>query len=257
MKTPITYYGGKQMMLPHILPLIPKHLVYTESFVGGGAVFWAKEPVKIEVINDKNYELCNFYEILKSDYSALFKLILSTIHARDTHKLAITINQNPYIFTKVQRAWATWCLSRQGFSGKLNGSWGYDKTTNSTCKTIAVWKENLNEYYSKRLENVQIENNCATKIIESRDTEEAFHYCDPPYFNSHCGHYAGYSENDFKTLLEVLRVVKGKFMLSSYPSDVLSEYTQENAWNTLNVSKKVAVSSKTNKEKIEVITMNY
>ena len=25
MKTPISYYGGKQTLLKHILPLIPKH----------------------------------------------------------------------------------------------------------------------------------------------------------------------------------------------------------------------------------------
>ena len=49
-RTPISYYGGKQTMLPHILPLIPEHTIYTEAFFGGGAVFWAKQPVKTEII---------------------------------------------------------------------------------------------------------------------------------------------------------------------------------------------------------------
>jgi DNA adenine methylase len=48
MKTPITYYGGKQKMLKHILPMIPKHTCYVEPFVGGGAVFWAKQQAKVE-----------------------------------------------------------------------------------------------------------------------------------------------------------------------------------------------------------------
>lgn len=39
MKTPITYYGGKQMMAKHILPLIPEHHIYSEAFFGGGAIF--------------------------------------------------------------------------------------------------------------------------------------------------------------------------------------------------------------------------
>ncbi len=43
LKTPITYYGGKQRMLKYILPLIPKHNVYTECFAGGLAVFFAKQ----------------------------------------------------------------------------------------------------------------------------------------------------------------------------------------------------------------------
>ncbi len=39
MKTPITYYGGKQTLLRHILPLIPDHVSYTEAFAGGAAVY--------------------------------------------------------------------------------------------------------------------------------------------------------------------------------------------------------------------------
>lgn len=35
MKTPISYYGGKQTLLKHILPLIPNHKLYTEAFCGG------------------------------------------------------------------------------------------------------------------------------------------------------------------------------------------------------------------------------
>ena len=56
MKTPITYYGGKQTMLKHILPLIPKHKVYTETFLGGGAVLWAKDPAPLEIVNDYREE---------------------------------------------------------------------------------------------------------------------------------------------------------------------------------------------------------
>lgn len=34
MKTPISYWGGKQMMVRHILPLIPEHKIYVEPFFG-------------------------------------------------------------------------------------------------------------------------------------------------------------------------------------------------------------------------------
>ena len=44
LKTPISYYGGKQMLLKHILPLIPEHTLYTEAFCGGCAVLFAKPP---------------------------------------------------------------------------------------------------------------------------------------------------------------------------------------------------------------------
>ena len=71
MKTPISYYGGKQTMLKYILPLIPKHKVYTESFCGGAAVLFAKLPAEAEIINDLNMDLYVFYYIAKTAYPEL------------------------------------------------------------------------------------------------------------------------------------------------------------------------------------------
>ena len=61
LKTPITYYGGKQSMINEILGRIPEHRLYVEPFFGGGAVFFAKPPSKVEIINDVNSEVINFY----------------------------------------------------------------------------------------------------------------------------------------------------------------------------------------------------
>lgn len=71
MRTPISYYGGKQTMLKHILPLIPSHKIYTEAFCGGAAVLFAKRPSEAEIINDINMELTNFYWCMQVYYSDL------------------------------------------------------------------------------------------------------------------------------------------------------------------------------------------
>jgi len=42
LRTPVTYYGGKQKMVRHILPIIPEHNLYCEPFCGGAAIFFAK-----------------------------------------------------------------------------------------------------------------------------------------------------------------------------------------------------------------------
>ena len=81
MKTPITYYGGKQKMLSVILPMIPEHSIYVEPFFGGGAVFWAKEPAQVEFINDINGEVANFYRVLQTDYDALKREVDQTLHS--------------------------------------------------------------------------------------------------------------------------------------------------------------------------------
>ena len=46
MKPALIYYGGKQIMLPYISPLIPYHKCYGEPFVGGATVFFAKKKKK-------------------------------------------------------------------------------------------------------------------------------------------------------------------------------------------------------------------
>ena len=84
MRTPISYYGGKQTMLKHIIPLIPSHRLYTEAFCGGAAVLFAKSPVEAEIINDINMELTNFYWTAQVYYRDLKTEIDKTLHSRDT-----------------------------------------------------------------------------------------------------------------------------------------------------------------------------
>lgn len=105
-KTPITYYGGKQKMVKEILPLIPPHEIYVEPFCGGAAVFWAKEPVRNETLNDLNGEVSNFYKVLKTDFSALQELVQVTMHSRQEYQDALVIYKHPHLFDELKRAWA-------------------------------------------------------------------------------------------------------------------------------------------------------
>src|SRR5690554_8145229 len=81
-KTPISYYGGKQNLVTTILPLIPKHKTYIEPFVGGGAIFWSKQPSEVEIINDYNRELINFYECVQNEFVELEKMVRISLHSR-------------------------------------------------------------------------------------------------------------------------------------------------------------------------------
>ncbi len=258
-KTPITYYGGKLNMLKHILPLIPKHTIYTESFFGGGAVFFAKEPSESEVINDTNNMVVNFYEVIKTDFENLKIKIEATPFSRASYKVADTIYRMLNLFNKLQQAWAFYVGTNMGFSCQI-GSWGYDKY-GKRVKAFRNKKLIFNKEIVERLENVQIENNDACKVIKSRDAENAFHYVDPPYIDSNQGHYGGYTKDDYINLLLTLVRVKGKFLLSSYHSDLLTLYTEQFGWYTKSFEKPLSAHKATKGEprgrKIEVLTSNY
>jgi DNA adenine methylase len=257
MKTPINYYGGKQRLLKYILPLIPKHTLYAEPFIGGAAVFFAKEQSEIEVLNDTNRQLITFYEVAKTDFDRLKNKIDGTLHSRESHRYASIVYDNWRFFGKIDIAWSVWMLASSSFASMLNGGFGYDKTRQTTTRKFSNKRDGFTIDISKRLENAQLECRDAIDIIKSRDTIYSFFYCDPPYFNSDMGHYKGYTKADFERLLKALSEIKGKFLLSSYPSDILSKYIQKNGWHTFTHKQKVAIHAKATKTKEEVFTTNY
>jgi DNA adenine methylase len=258
-KTPITYYGGKINLVSTIIPLIPPHTIYTEAFFGGGAIFFAKPPSEAETINDTNNMVVNFYEVVKTDFDSLKVKIEATLFSRASYSVALAIYRMPHLFDKIQQAWAFYIGTNMGFSCQI-GSWGYDKYS-KRVKAFQNKKLVFNQDIFKRLEHAQIENNDACKVIKSRDTEDAFHYADPPYFNSNMGHYDGYTAQDFRNLLDTLSNIKGKFLLSSYPSEILNEYIQKNGWYTKifdkPLSARKALKGKARGRKIEVLSANY
>lgn len=255
MKTPITYYGGKQTLVKRLLALIPPHKLYCEPFFGGGALFFAKPKSEIEVINDINGEVVNFFKVVQKSFDELEKEIRATPHSRELFKKARVIYEYPEMFSEVQRAWAFWTLTNQGFAGMVT-SWGFGNT-NAKEVSLARKREGFTKEYADRLKMVQIEANDALKVIDRCDTKDTFFYIDPPYFNSDQGHYKGYTEKDFEKLLEKLRKIKGKFLLSSYPSAILNRYVKKYKWKTQTVKKSVAVTKLTDKKKTEVMVFNY
>lgn len=272
MKPPVSYYGGKQSMVKHLLTMIPPHKLYTEPFLGGGALFWSKKPSPAEVINDLDDNIVNFYRVLQTNFDELYSMVHSTLHSRSHHTAAkYVLKEEPKkikkshtyylgpdgsISTPTQRAWSFWVQTNMSYSSKKFGGFAYDRSEKTT-QAIMNKRDRFKQYYHERLRNVCIECTDAIKVIQSRDTETTFHYCDPPYFNSDCGHYGGYTEQDFEALLQTLSKVKGNFLLSSYPSDVLQKYVDEHGWSMRQFQKPVAVSDKTNKMKTEVLTFNY
>ena len=259
MKTPISYYGGKQKLCKRIVELIPEHKLYCEPFLGGAAVFFAKEQSEVEVVNDTNRELINFYRVVQNDFVSLEKEIRITLHSRDQFRQASVIYNNPDMFSEIKRAWALWVTASQSFSSMLDGSWGYERLSGKTSTRLTNKKEAFSEDLAIRLQNVQLECTDALRVIFSRDTEQSFFYCDPPYYNSDCGHYDGYSEADFEALLKLLSEIKGKFILSSYPSELLSKYVKQFGWHTIAIEQIVSVNAKggKRKSKTEMLTANF
>ena len=245
-------------MLPHILPLIPNHKVYVEPFFGSGAVFWAKPKSKVEVINDINDNLINFYRVMKTDFEALQREIECTLHSRSQWDRAKEVYLNPDRYDAVLRAWALWVGANMSFGNNIFSGWAFSKDE-SIGKTITLigdkYKFNL---CIDRLNTCYIECNDAIKVIETWDSEDTFFFLDSPYPESDCGHYNEHKEVYYR-LLEALPTIKGKFLMSSYPSDELNAVRDAMGLNAKDVVKTLSVDGrrKETKTKTECLSWNY
>jgi DNA adenine methylase len=169
------------------------------------------------------------------------------------------IYENPDMFGELKRAWAFWLLANQSYSSDLNGGWSYDNQTGKSAKKATNKREGFTEDYAIRLQGAQIECCDAIRIINSRDRQDAFFYLDPPYYNANMGHYDGYTIEDFEMLLKTLSRIEGKFLLSSYPSDILNDYIKQNGWHSKGIAGSIQIGARASKRKakVEVLTANY
>ena len=84
MRSPILWFGGKGNLVSKLLQFIPAHDAYIEPFFGGGSLFFAKRPAKIEVINDIDKDLMNFYAVLRDEekFARFHRLAYLTPYSR-------------------------------------------------------------------------------------------------------------------------------------------------------------------------------
>ena len=256
LKTPVSYYGGKQQLVPRLLPLLPTHKTYCEPFFGGGALFFAKEPSEVEVINDINRQVVNFYKVAKRKFKELKSEVDLTLDAEEQYREARKIYFDNEESNDVLRAWALFTLSQQTFLHSLENSWAFSKTRN-VARSFANKKEAFDERYVKRLENTQIFCRDAVRVLDNCDSAETFFFLDPPYVNTHCGHYEGYTEEDFERLLKSCAKIEGKFLMTNFPNARVKKYAEDNGWYQIEFEMHKSASGKEGERKIEVFTMNF
>lgn len=265
-KTPIVYYGGKTSIINHLLEMVPVHEVYTETFFGGGALFWAKDPAKNETINDRLDIVVNFYKVLKLKFKPLKRLIDATCYSRSEHQKAYRIFSDKR-YNDVTRAWAFWFRANFSFANKLDGGIHYgNHQSNVHPEVMRNKKIEFTEQLQRRIEGVYIENKNALQVLKSRNIKNAFHYIDPPYFHgsetltADHGHYNKkfFTAGDYEELFEFLaNECNGKWLLSNYNSEMLERYCKIHGWFKKEITHRISAPRKSGPAKVEVLISNY
>jgi DNA adenine methylase len=211
-KSFLSWVGGKSLLAPQIIPLIPKHHTYIEPFCGAAWILFKKEESKVEILNDINLDLVTLYRIVRFHLEEFVKHLKYLLVARD--EFDRFINSDPATLTDIQRAVRFYYLVRTGYGARIKNptfSIGAQRPSNFNLLRI---EEDLSAAHL-RLARVYIENKDYKELIPRFDSPESFFYVDPPYFGFE--NYYGdniFSRTDFLTLKDILSSIQGKFMVS-------------------------------------------
>src|ERR1035441_9632524 len=84
---PLSYIGGKRAIARPLIALFPDHITYVEAFAGGAQVFFHKERSKVEVLNDLDGEIVNFYRVCQYHYQELVRYLNYCLMSRRWYDL--------------------------------------------------------------------------------------------------------------------------------------------------------------------------
>lgn len=93
MKPVLKYPGSKWRIAGEIVARIPEHHTYLEPFFGSGAVFFSKEPSRIEMINDLDNNVPNLFRCIRDDPDRLARIVATTPYSRHEYERAFTSNE--------------------------------------------------------------------------------------------------------------------------------------------------------------------
>lgn len=209
------YVGGKSRLAKTIIRLIDTipHKAYCEPFVGMGGIFLRRHSrPKTEVINDYNGEVANLFRILNQHYIPFVDMLKWQLSTRQDYNRLI--DTRPDLLTDLQRAARFLYLQRLAFGGRISGK-NFGVSANSTARFNVQKLVPLLEDVHDRLSGVVIENLDYKDFIKRYDREGTLFYLDPPYYG--CENDYGkelFSRNEFALMAELLKNIKGTFILS-------------------------------------------
>lgn len=226
--SPVPYFGSKQRIAPWIASLLPAHGHYVEPYCGGLSVLLAKQPSRMETVNDLDGELMTFWRVLRDRPAELIRACALTPHSRG--ELTATWDATD---DELELARRIWCRLAQGRSGTLrNTGWRHyvDPAGSGTSMPgyLDAYVDRL-AAAAERLHAVSLENRPALDLIAKYGAQpKALLYVDPPYLGTTRGWGNNYrvemkTDAEHRALAAALADCRATVVLSGYHSPLYDE----------------------------------
>lgn len=266
----LKWVGGKRQLLPELRRRLPKHFTtYYEPFVGGGALFFDRQPSKA-VLNDSNSELINVYCQISSAVESLIEELKRLPNKQEDYYRIRQMDRDGSLeqMTPVERAARIIYLNKTCYNGlfrvnshgEFNSPFGFYKNPNIVNETVLL-------AVSAYLSNHELKFKCGDYSEALKGINKgAFVYFDPPYDPvSSSASFTGYTQGGFdaeeqERLCEVCKSLnrKGvKFMLSNSDTERINSLYKDFNIDKVQARRNVNSDGAGRGEVSEVIVRNY
>lgn len=234
--SPFRYAGGKFYARKLIIEHIPQHDYYVEPFAGGASIFFAKNKVDNNWLNDIDKDLINCLVVIRDYPDKLIERLKGEQATKERH----AYYKNEYKpKTKLDRAARWFYINRTSYSGIMNAQncyWGYGDKYSMRPEN---WPRNILRT-SAKLQEIRLTSFDFEKVIEEVPNN-SFLFIDPPYFNANQEKFYVHSfkKEDHFRLSKILKKYRNgfKFLLTYDDSPEVRELydwtyeMHEKAWN--------------------------
>jgi DNA adenine methylase len=261
---PMRHPGSKGLLMPKIVPLLPKHDHFISVFGGSGAEILRKPRSKLETFNDLNRDITNLFAVLRSESSRrqVLRWLQYTPHGRalfeDCVALLASGNGSP-----VERAWAYLVVANQGRATTdatimHHSSWGYRRKFGRRDRWPVL--PYFVERVGQRFKDVQLENAAWEDILKRYDSFSSVLMCDPPYpafvRQSPRLYKHEMTDGDHERLLDAVQDLKSFVILCSYENELYRK--KLDGWWSVEFPTRCAISPRESKPpRIDVVWFNY
>lgn len=242
--TPFGYFGSKNRLALQLCENLPPHNCWVDAFCGSAAMTLAKSPAPIEIINDIDSEVVNFFKQLRDNFDELIDLINLTPYSSEELSTARIENKNDSDLERARKFSIQAMMAINGAFGEGQGGFSTSPSYTRNNREARVNRWNMLPLRLKkvveRLKDTRIENQDAAELLKKYIHRPAtLVYLDPPYLGKRINGYKNEAnDHEFhRALLEIATNAKCMIFISGYENELYdSMLTPKKGWKRKSLS---------------------
>lgn len=201
--------GGKSRVAKKLISVFPEHKTFIEPFAGGAAVYFAKDPAEVDVLNDLDTEIAFTYKFMKNVSDSEINR-LERMNWSPRKEVFERLKNSKPPADNVKRFFRFYYLTRYSY-GKMMKSFSPDKD----MKTLRMDRKKL-ERLKDRLKNTHVYCKDYKSVLSKYNSPDSFAFIDPPYPTEWPSTLTGtkFSKENCQEMHDFLKKWKGKFMIT-------------------------------------------